>query len=271
MPDWSNQITIALSADEWLRLLMNPKIFKPNDLDMITFVYYRPDHCSTATEIGYFMAGISRKDKLQDNRIVANRITSQNRSIAKRIYYRYNIEPPKNSNGGYRYWNLLFDGDTNRYPDTDGKWIWIMRPNLVKAISEALKFSNDADEIHSSTNVATDEHFKRLYTEGNPITVQSIRYERNPLVKRKCVEAKGCFCHVCHFDFEAVYGSAGRGKIHVHHIIPLSTRPRKRKTDFLSDLIPVCPNCHYIIHSKNPPYTPEEVRKMLSACKNRQT
>jgi hypothetical protein len=31
----------------------------------------------------------------------------------------------------------------------------------------------------------------------------------------------------------------------------------------LSDLIPVCPNCHAVIHLKTPPYTPHEVSNIL--------
>jgi len=32
----------------------------------------------------------------------------------------------------------------------------------------------------------------------------------------------------------------------------------------LTDLIPVCPNCHSIIHLKTPPYSVEEVQKLIS-------
>ena len=29
------------------------------------------------------------------------------------------------------------------------------------------------------------------------------------------------------------------------------------------DLVPVCPNCHYMLHRKDPPYTIEELKSML--------
>ena len=33
--------------------------------------------------------------------------------------------------------------------------------------------------------------------------------------------------------------------------------------DPLKDLVPVCPNCHAVIHLRTPPYTPKETRRML--------
>jgi 5-methylcytosine-specific restriction protein A len=32
----------------------------------------------------------------------------------------------------------------------------------------------------------------------------------------------------------------------------------------INDLRPVCPNCHAIIHKKNPPFTIDEVKKFIS-------
>ncbi len=29
-----------------------------------------------------------------------------------------------------------------------------------------------------------------------------------------------------------------------------------------TDLIPVCPNCHAMLHRRNPPYTPDELKKL---------
>ncbi|SFC98944.1 hypothetical protein [Clostridium uliginosum] len=33
--------------------------------------------------------------------------------------------------------------------------------------------------------------------------------------------------------------------------------------DAINDLIPICPNCHLVIHTKEPSYTPQEIKKML--------
>jgi 5-methylcytosine-specific restriction protein A len=54
----------------------------------------------------------------------------------------------------------------------------------------------------------------------------------------------------------------GTGYIHVHHIVPLSAIKESYVVDPVTDLVPVCPNCHAIIHRKMPPYLIEEVRAL---------
>ena len=72
------------------------------------------------------------------------------------------------------------------------------------------------------------------------------RYERDPEERRKCIERYGnkYECIVCGVNFERVYGRIGRGFIHVHHINPLA----ENGEDISENLIPVCPNCHAMLH-----------------------
>lgn len=72
------------------------------------------------------------------------------------------------------------------------------------------------------------------------------RYERDPEERRKCIERYGnkFECIVCGFNFEDKYGEIGRGFIHVHHINPLADNGK----DISDNLIPVCPNCHAMLH-----------------------
>lgn len=69
---------------------------------------------------------------------------------------------------------------------------------------------------------------------------------------------------MCGLNLEAIYGVAGREKIHVHHLIPLYFKQEEYIIDPIKDLRPVCPNCHYIIHSKKEPYSIQEVKDMLN-------
>ena len=68
---------------------------------------------------------------------------------------------------------------------------------------------------------------------------------------------------VCGKDFEEQYGSIGKGFIHVHHLTPISSIGKEYKLNIDKDLVPVCPNCHYMLHRKDPPYTPEELKEIL--------
>ncbi|WP_272947140.1 HNH endonuclease [Marinomonas sp. S3726] len=92
------------------------------------------------------------------------------------------------------------------------------------------------------------------------------RYERDRDARTKCVKEYGAVCQVCSMDFEKKYGTIGEGFIHVHHIRRLSDIGEEYKVDPLTDLVPVCPNCHAMLHKRRPPYSIEELQKIL--CDN---
>lgn len=94
-------------------------------------------------------------------------------------------------------------------------------------------------------------------------------YERDPIARKRCLAIKGYKCIVCNFDFSAFYGDVGRQFIHVHHTKPLSTINQGYMVDPCKDLVPVCPNCHSMLHKKKPePYTIEELKQMILTKKN---
>ena len=91
------------------------------------------------------------------------------------------------------------------------------------------------------------------FVEGARCTVTINAYERNPKARAACIAHHGCFCHVCGFDFVFVYGTLGAGFIHVHHIVPIAEIGEEYEIDPIADLIPICPNCHAMIHRAEPP------------------
>ncbi|ABQ36958.1 HNH endonuclease [Bradyrhizobium sp. BTAi1] len=58
-----------------------------------------------------------------------------------------------------------------------------------------------------------------------------------------------CEVPKCGFDFEARYGSLGKGYAQVHHLTPLHKAPPEGRKIKLSDLAIVCANCHAMIHA----------------------
>lgn len=116
------------------------------------------------------------------------------------------------------------------------------------------------DEVYDVDYPDNDE---KLY-EGALVTIKANRYERNQKARRECVAKKGYHCLVCGRDFESTYGEIGRGFIHVHHLTPISTIGQEYELNVDTDLVPVCPNCHYMLHRKNPPYTIEELKDIVA-------
>ena len=105
------------------------------------------------------------------------------------------------------------------------------------------------------------------YLEGASRTVSVNSYERNSDARKKCIEHYGYKCAICSFDFEAFYGAIGKNYIHVHHMTPLAEIRKEYVLNPIEDLIPVCPNCHAIIHRTRPALTVEQLRQHLEMRK----
>lgn len=103
-----------------------------------------------------------------------------------------------------------------------------------------------------------------LSTEGKATIVELTRFERDPMLRTRCLQIHGAQCAVCGIDFGATYGDCATGLIHVHHLTPLANIRTEHDVDPANDLVPVCPNCHSVMHLKDPPYTPAQVRVMLA-------
>lgn len=86
--------------------------------------------------------------------------------------------------------------------------------------------------------------------EGAKTSVQVNKYERSSVARQKCIDENGCYCHICGLKFEERYGEVGKEFIHVHHKIPLNEIDEEYIVDPINDLIPVCPNCHAMLHRK---------------------
>ena len=128
--------------------------------------------------------------------------------------------------------------------------------NYIKSTIAKLPSDSDFEELSD-----TDTLF-----EGAKKTVVVNQYERNQEARKMCIAANGYKCKVCGMDFEKTYGEIGRGFIHVHHIVPISTIGEEYQLDPVKDLVPVCPNCHAMLHRgiDGKVLTVDELKKLIS-------
>jgi 5-methylcytosine-specific restriction protein A len=107
-----------------------------------------------------------------------------------------------------------------------------------------------------------DENYS--FVEGSVKVVGINKYERNAKARKECIKHFGYRCQICSFNFKKVFGNIGENYIHVHHIKPISTIEGEYIVNPTKDLIPICPNCHAMIHSQNPPLTVDELKKIIA-------
>lgn len=68
-------------------------------------------------------------------------------------------------------------------------------------------------------------------------------------------------CSICNFSFLEAYGKRGNGFIEAHHINPISTLSPDTKVA-PGELVPVCSNCHRMLHRHRPWLEVEQLRNL---------
>ena len=102
------------------------------------------------------------------------------------------------------------------------------------------------------------------YPEGLAQSVVVNFYERSNAARTACINHYKPICQVCSTNFEQRYGEVGRGYIHVHHLVLISSVGSQYQIDPIRDLVPVCPNCHAMLHRRDPPLSIAELRAKLN-------
>lgn len=99
--------------------------------------------------------------------------------------------------------------------------------------------------------------------EGALTRVAVNRYERCPANRAAAIAAHGTTCKACGFDFTRFYGALGEGFVEVHHQTPVSQMAGGYVIDPVKDLVPLCSNCHQMVHREDPPIPAEKLRETL--------
>jgi 5-methylcytosine-specific restriction protein A len=125
----------------------------------------------------------------------------------------------------------------------------------------------DPEYIHNDVT-AEQEEPSELHIEGKKEGQVSYgyskKYERNPKNRLAAIIIHGCKCACCGFDFEKFYGERGAGFIEIHHNKPLYSLEEEIVINPKEDLIPVCSNCHRMIHrKKDDVLSVEEVKEIV--------
>ena len=229
-----------LNSLEWTEILQNEKLTNELDLAIFQTLYSFQDHKAYASQVALILETTHPPLNLEIGR------------YAKRIAEHYDINFTARSAEKFKFWDLFFNGW-----DEGTKFVWQLRPELVEALI-ATGLTGDETYPDELPTENTEELF-----EGIKRSVIVNSYERNSKARQLCVKHWKAICAVCSFDFEKTYGEIGKGFIHVHHLTPVSQIGKVYQVDPINDLIPVCPNCHSMLHKQEPPLTIDELKSRL--------
>jgi predicted HNH restriction endonuclease len=121
--------------------------------------------------------------------------------------------------------------------------------------SDLKKGFNEVESNKSKKVEIFDENI--IINEGFKKTISINIYERSTKLRDAAIKAftvKGeISCDCCNFNFNSFYGhNIGSGYIEIHHIKPIFKYEEQEINKFIKDaiqnLVPVCSNCHRMIH-----------------------
>jgi 5-methylcytosine-specific restriction protein A len=125
----------------------------------------------------------------------------------------------------------------------------------------------DGDTSDAPQFYADDVPFPALYVEGSVRRIAVNAYERYSKARRACLDHFGYRCMGCGFDFAELYGENGKEYIHVHHLKDLVSIRKSYQVNPIEDLIPVCPNCHAMIHRSDPMLTIQQLQSIVKVAR----
>jgi 5-methylcytosine-specific restriction protein A len=234
-----------LTKRQWTEIIINNEITKQIDLDILQTIYSFEKHRASASQIGRILNG--------ESKMPGSNINLEIGRYAKRIAKHYDINFTERSKQKFKYWDLFFDdGGVN-----GNLFLWQLKKPLSQALTQSGIISEQqyAEEIPSKN--------EKLF-EGISRTIKVNSYERNEKARQACLKHHGYRCSVCDLSFEEKYGNIGQKFIHVHHILPLKDIRKNYEVNPIKDLRPVCPNCHSMLHKKDPPYSINELKKIIN-------
>ena len=145
-----------------------------------------------------------------------------------------------------------------------------------KAFKELFKKKRPSADKPKATNPAETAKPQappfREETEGERkhIVKETDVVRRNPQLRQQCIDRYGYQCQCCGMNFAELYGEElGANFIEVHHLRPISTYEKDGiPENFLENLVPLCSNCHSMIHHiKNSEHPLSDLREAYRGTK----
>lgn len=225
---------VDISVENYKKALLSEEVLKERSLELLSVLYDSP-HCeATASELANTLG---YKDFPPVNALIGK--------LGKRIAKFLEINNPTSSG----WWQVVANGE-----ERDNGFTWWLKDNLFDALVDLNLLQETEVKTYPNTLSPNEEYF-----EGSKKSITVNSYERNSVARNICISHYGAKCTVCATDFFKKYGEVGQGFIHVHHLVELSSIKEEYRVNPVTDLRPVCPNCHAMLHRKKPAYNIKEL------------
>jgi predicted HNH restriction endonuclease len=160
------------------------------------------------------------------------------------------------------------------------RWLLQGRDDLRLTLLKHASDARDRDLVNNSLYLASEPDVALAQEFGfdpnelsfkeakQQLRLHIIKERNRPLIelaKETWAKAFGgnLACEVCSFRFADSYGEVGAGFIEAHHIVPISELAHDSIVK-LTDLVPVCSNCHSMLHRQRPWLRLDQLKEIVS-------
>lgn len=145
------------------------------------------------------------------------------------------------------------------YIDAAEEFSFRMRPAFASALMRSGLVERSRRRHTRRTTPPTSEEFYQDAVRRSQLS----RWERNRKARAACIAHFGEKCQACRFSFQRRYGPLGTAFIEVHHVTRFAESVGRHKIDPTVDLVPLCSNCHRMVHREDPPLGVAALRKIV--------
>ena len=177
-------------------------------------------------------------------------------------YFSQKVRNLKSHDTLTRYGYAIYNNGTYFITKKGRELVENNRTNILFLLSSGFDYNDVKSSLGKvyKKRTATIIHYEEIISEGNSKEVVTKTYERSCKLRNAAIEHfshNGIIsCDCCGFEFKSFYGEKyGTPCIEIHHIRPIfqyeNTSFIQTIEEALINLLPVCPNCHRVIHKNN--------------------
>lgn len=148
------------------------------------------------------------------------------------------------------YSRFLKSGLNPENPENDGPVPVPGEQHNAVSDNGVLEVEEKQEFAHTEITPGSIEHHEGAAVQMDHVTT----HERNQKARKECIDYFKSIhnghlvCECCGFDFSKAYAEIGDDYIEIHHRYPVSQRGGDYVVNPKKDLVPLCSNCHSMIH-----------------------
>jgi predicted HNH restriction endonuclease len=180
----------------------------------------------------------------------------------KDTYFSQKVRNLKSHDTLTKYGYAKYSNGTYYITDRGRELVENNRVNIQYILSSGFEYNDVKTTLGHvyKSRTATVVHFDEIISEGNSKSVTTKSYERSAKLRNAAIEHFShdgiIICDCCGFEFRSFYGEKYvTSCIEIHHMKPIfqydSMDLNQTIEMALKNLLPVCPNCHRVIHKNN--------------------